>query len=99
MFEAIITCRPVRSSVPYEPMLFHFTRRRQNSCPASHGPDICLPPRRTATIPCMQSRGYDIMYNLETTYRRHTGMMTIMEQLLTSTFGTKNRFSKFLQIT
>ncbi|MBI5870046.1 MAG: class I SAM-dependent methyltransferase [Actinobacteria bacterium] len=34
----------------------------------------------------MQPREYDIMYNLETTYWWHTGMMAIMEQILEPTF-------------
>jgi ubiquinone/menaquinone biosynthesis C-methylase UbiE len=34
----------------------------------------------------MQPREYDIMYNLETTYWWHTGMMAIMEQILQPTF-------------
>ena len=34
----------------------------------------------------MQPREYDIMYNLETTYWWHTGMMAIMDQILGPTF-------------
>ncbi|MHB9111836.1 MAG: methyltransferase domain-containing protein [Thermoleophilia bacterium] len=34
----------------------------------------------------MQPREYDIMYNLETTCWWHTGMMAIMEQILSPTF-------------
>lgn len=39
----------------------------------------------------MQPREYDIMYNLETTYWWHTGMMAIMEQLLAPTFSADSR--------
>ncbi len=35
----------------------------------------------------MQPREYDIMYNLETSYWWHTGMMSIMEDILSPTFG------------
>jgi len=43
----------------------------------------------------MQPREYDIMFNLESTYWWHTGMMAIMEQLLAPTF---NADSKLLDI-
>lgn len=43
----------------------------------------------------MQPREYDIMYDLETTYWWHTGMMAIMDQILSPTFGL---VSKLLDI-
>lgn len=43
----------------------------------------------------MQPREYDIMYNLESTYWWHTGMISIMEQMLAHTFS---RDSKLLDI-
>lgn len=56
-------------------------RRLQNSCRN-------LPPTLlTATIPLMQPREYDLMYELETTYWWHTGMAAIMEQILAPTFN------------
>lgn len=39
----------------------------------------------------MQPREYDIMYNLETTYWWHTGMMAIMEQILGPTFAVGSK--------